>query len=36
VDNRMMDAVRAFQQARGLPVDMDRYINMATVKALGV
>ena len=29
-------AVRAFQQAKGLPTDAGRYINMATVKALGV
>jgi hypothetical protein len=36
VDNRMMDAVRAYQQARNLPVDADRYINIATVKSLGV
>ena len=36
VDPKTMSAVRAFQQARGLPVDGDRYINMATVKALGV
>ena len=26
----------AFQQAKGLPVDSDRVINMATIKALGV
>jgi hypothetical protein len=36
VDNKVMSAVRSFQQARGLPTDGDRYINMATVKALGV
>jgi len=36
VDPKMMTSVRAFQQAKGLPVDGDRYINMATVKALGV
>jgi hypothetical protein len=36
VDPKTMSAVRAFQQARGLPMDGDRYINMATVKALGV
>lgn len=36
VDRKVMAAVRAFQQAKGLPVDGDRYINMATVKALGV
>jgi hypothetical protein len=32
----MMSSVRAFQMARGLPVDGDRYINMATIKSLGV
>jgi hypothetical protein len=36
VDSKMMAAVRSFQQAKGLPMDGDRYINMATVKALGV
>jgi hypothetical protein len=36
VDAKMMAAVRSFQQAKGLPTDGDRYINMATVKALGV
>lgn len=36
VDPKMMSSVRAFQQANGLPLDGDRYINMATVKALGV
>jgi hypothetical protein len=36
VDPKVMAAVRAFQEAKGLPVDGDRYINMATVKALGV
>jgi hypothetical protein len=36
VDPKMMSSVRAFQVARGLPVDGDRYINMATVKSLGV
>ena len=36
VDERTMNAVRAFQQAKSLPVDSERYINMATVKALGV
>jgi len=34
IDAATIKAVRAFQQARGLPVDGDRYINMATVKAL--
>jgi hypothetical protein len=32
----MMNSVRAFQAARGLPVDNDRYINIATVRSLGV
>ncbi len=36
VDGRTMNAVRSFQQAKGLPVDNDRYINIATVNALGV
>jgi peptidoglycan hydrolase-like protein with peptidoglycan-binding domain len=36
VDAKTMDAVRAFQQAKNLPVDASRYINIATVKALGV
>ena len=36
VDSKVMAAVRSFQQAKGLPQDGDRYINMATVKALGV
>ncbi len=36
VDTKTLNAVRAFQQSKGLPVDNDRYINMATVKALGV
>lgn len=36
VDSKTMNSVRAFQSARGLPVDNDRYINMATLKSLGV
>ena len=36
VDDRTLGAVRAFQQAKNLPVDSERYINIATVKALGV
>lgn len=36
VDDNVLGAVRAFQQAKGLPVDGGRYINIATVKALGV
>ena len=35
-DPKTMSSVRSFQVARGLPVDNDRYINMATVRALGV
>jgi hypothetical protein len=35
-DAKTEGAVRAFQQARSLPVDSAGYINMATVKALGV
>ena len=36
VDAKTLNAVRAFQQSKGLPIDNDRYINTATVKALGV
>jgi hypothetical protein len=36
VDDKTLSALRAFQQSKGLPVDSDRYINIATVKALGV
>jgi hypothetical protein len=36
VDDRTMSAVQSFQRARNLPFDSERYINMATVKALGV
>ena len=36
VDPKTMSSVREFQMARGLPVDNDRYINMATVRSLGV
>jgi hypothetical protein len=36
VDDKFLSAVRSFQQAKGLPVDGARYINMQTVKALGV
>jgi predicted small secreted protein len=36
VDAGTMAAVRGFQKAKGLPVDMDRYINVATVRALGL
>jgi hypothetical protein len=34
--SKTMGAVRSFQQAKGLPVDSVGYINMMTVKALGV
>jgi hypothetical protein len=37
IDAKTMDAVRAYQQAKGLPVDSaGGVINMATVKSLGV
>jgi hypothetical protein len=36
IDATTMNAVRGYQKAKGLPVDMDRYINVATVRALGV
>ena len=36
IDAKTLNAVRAFQQSKGLPVDSDRYINITTVKALGV
>jgi Putative peptidoglycan binding domain len=36
IDANTMNAVRGFQKAKGLPVDMDRYINVATVRALGL
>lgn len=36
VDPKTMSSVRAFQEAHGLPLDSGRYINMATVRALGV
>lgn len=36
VDNATMDALRQFQRARNLPVDNERYINVATVRALGL
>jgi Putative peptidoglycan binding domain len=36
IDNGTLAAVRKFQEARGLPVDYDRYINVATVRTLGV
>jgi hypothetical protein len=36
VDDRTLNAAREFQRSKGLPMDNDRCINMATVKALGV
>jgi hypothetical protein len=36
IDGNTMNAVRGFQKAKGLPVDNDRYINVATVRALGL
>ena len=37
IDAKTMDAIRAYQQAKGLPVDSEGgVINMATVKSLGV
>ena len=34
IGQRTMEAVNAFQRANGLPVD--RYLNMETVRALGI
>ncbi|MGB7815611.1 MAG: peptidoglycan-binding domain-containing protein [Methylotenera sp.] len=36
VDNNTLTAIQAYQAAKGLPVDRGRYINIQTVKALGV
>ncbi len=36
IDAGTLAAVRGYQKAKGLPVDGDRYINVATVRALGV
>jgi hypothetical protein len=36
IDGNTMNAVRGYQKAKGLPVDTDRYINVATVRALGL
>jgi Putative peptidoglycan binding domain len=36
IDSATLAAVRGYQKANGLPVDADRYINVATVKALGI
>jgi peptidoglycan hydrolase-like protein with peptidoglycan-binding domain len=35
IDLATFKAVRSFQQAKGLPVDGEGYINMATIRALG-
>lgn len=36
LDNSTMDAVRKYQAANGLPIDPGSFINMDTIKALGV
>ena len=36
VDNATLNALRAYQGARNLPVDQDRVINMQTVNSLGL
>ena len=36
VDNATVDALRGFQRARNLPVDDEEYLNVATVRALGL
>jgi hypothetical protein len=36
VDNNTLTAIQAYQAAKGLPLDRGRYINIQTVKALGV
>jgi hypothetical protein len=36
IDAGTLAAVRGFQKANNLPIDGDRYINVATVRALGV
>ena len=36
VDNATVDALRGFQRARNLPVDEADYLNVATVRALGL
>ncbi|MDH5537145.1 MAG: peptidoglycan-binding protein [Betaproteobacteria bacterium] len=36
ITQETFSAVSAYQTANGLPVDSDRYINIKTVKALGV
>lgn len=36
VDGNTLSAIRAYQAAKGLPIDNGRYINVETVKALGL
>ena len=36
VDSNTLNAIQAYQGAKGLPVDRGRYINIQTVKALGI
>ena len=36
VDNPNVDALRGFQRASNLPVDEEEYLNVATVRALGM
>ena len=36
VDGNTLGALQAYQASKGLPVDHSRYINIDTVKALGV
>jgi len=36
IDNATMDAIRSFQRAWHLPVDDEDYLNVATVRALGL
>ena len=36
VDSNTLNAIQAYQGAKGLPVDHGRYINIQTVKALGI
>ena len=36
IDDATLAAVRKYQAAKGLPVDSDRYVNVATVRSLGL
>lgn len=36
VDSTTLNAIQAYQSAKGLPLDKGRYINIQTVKALGI